>query len=127
MSVFPSAPSHEPATRSPGSAPVKEESSAGSATAVIANLLRSLPVDAKVYISFKYLLLKVEFLQLFPHRLESVISHLFHITILKKAFIKSRKGRPLPFKAGKSDFFTVTVQHEVSYWCRGDGFVTTIP
>ena len=47
-SVSPLAPSLEPATLSPGSAPVKEESSVDSVTAVITPSLRSLLWDARV-------------------------------------------------------------------------------
>lgn len=60
-SVSPLAQSLEPATPSPGSAPVKEESSVVSVTAVITPSLRSLHWDARVcgfYIFCNYVSLK---------------------------------------------------------------------
>lgn len=54
-SAFLSAPSHERATRWPGSAPAREGSSAGSAIAVTTTLLRSPHLDAKVWLFQKFL------------------------------------------------------------------------
>lgn len=72
-----------------------------------------------IYISFKYLLLKVEFLQLFSHQWESKISHLCHVTILKNAFIKSLEEGDHFFLKQANQISSLLVQHEVSYWYRG--------